>query len=410
MKSVFVMLATLAAGGLARAPLLRRDDLDGIADNYIVVMKKNLHVSAVQNHFESMRAKSVNIPDGMRGFVRSYQIEGFNGYHIECDESTLQDIRDHELVEYVSHDGLARPQAPNPPMSEPVGHFVPEYFKYWGLGRISHRLANITTYARTGLQPGKQPSIAYVIDTGIRTTHQEFGGRAIWGANFKEGSQDDDEAGHGTHVAGTIMGETTGVDNTTLAIAVKVFDGDGGPVSDIMAGLNWAVQHARNSSHITRSVANLSLGGGFCQPFNDAVEAAVAAGMTVVVAAGNDGVDACSISPASAPSAITVGGIDRHDNRLFNYGRCVDIFAPGDDIRSSFNRDDQAYAVLGGTSMASPHVAGLAAYLKARMNLKTPKDVWDHIKDLATPNQVINATDGSPNLIPFNGNPVELDI
>ncbi|KAI1821248.1 peptidase S8/S53 domain-containing protein [Xylaria intraflava] len=297
----------------------------------------------------------------------------------------------------------------HPPASldpAPEGQLVPQNDDHlWGLGRISHRQANITGYASVGLPAGGKPSIAYVLDSGIRTTHHEFGGRASWGKTFVDGTQDDDEDGHGTHVAGIIMGDTTGVDNTTLAIAVKVANDGKGLVSGMIAGLDWIVQHARNGSHIGRSVINISMGGAYCQGFNDAVEAVVAAGITVVIAAGNAGIDACGTSPASAPNAITVGAIDSLDNRVYNYGHCVDIFAPGVGIRSTFNRNNRDYAVLSGTSMASPHVAGLAAYLTARKNLTTPQTLWDYMRKLATPHQVKNAIGGSPNLIGFNGGP-----
>ncbi|KAI3322022.1 subtilisin-like protease [Xylariaceae sp. AK1471] len=403
-------LVTLATGILAAAPLLRRDDPDSISDNYIVVMKKGLENQAIQAHFDLVRSDLSNLPGGKRGFVREYHIEEFNAYHVECDETTLQDIQNHELVDYVSHDVLVRTQRATPPAPGPAGHVIPDaYVSSWGLGRISHRLANDTRYAGVALPLGGQPSTAYVIDTGVRITHREFGGRAIQGPTFIDDCSDDDEDGHGTHVAGTIMGATTGVDNTTLAISLKFIQDGLGPGSGMIAALDWAVQHARNASNITRSVVNLSCGSGFDEASNDAINAAVAAGMTVVVAAGNDWVDACNGSPASAPSAITAGAIDSLDNRAYNYGPCVDMFAPGVNILSSFHGDDQDYATLSGTSMAAPHIAGLAAYLMAREDLTTPEAVWNRIKELATPDQVIDAKDGSPNLIAFNGNPAELN-
>jgi len=182
-------------------------------------------------------------------------------------------------------------------------------------------------------------------------------------------------------------------------------------------------------------------------PMNQAVDAAVSEGMTVMTAAGNAGVDACDTSPASSKSAgmwpfpslpltkthslilfwvdykspklhqrrsnadpfsftiVTVGAITSQDQRVFNYGKCINVFAPGADIWSSFNTDDRSYMNLTGTSMASPHVAGLAAYLLARENLTSPEDVRDRITQLATPDKVVNAGEGSPNLIAFNGNP-----
>ncbi|KAI1431564.1 subtilisin-like protease [Xylaria sp. CBS 124048] len=410
MKVIFLVVAVLVAAVRAAAPLYRKDDSNGIADHYIVAMKKGLPASTIQSHFDSIRAKTLKMATGKKGFVRSYEIGEFHAYHIECDEATLRVIRDSELIDYVSSDGLLRMQTPVSPMLDPVGQLIPQtHDMSWGLGRISHRLANVTKYTSVGLLPGSQPSIAYVLDSGIRTTHHEFGSRASWGKTFIEDCLDDDEDGHGTHVAGIIMGDTTGVDNTTLGIAIKVINQGQGPISAMVAGLEWAVQHAQNNSHIDRSVINISIGSDYCQMFNDAVKATVDAGMTVVVAAGNGGIDACTQSPASEPSAITVGAIDSLDNRVCNYGSCVDIFAPGINILSTFNGDNMDYAILSGTSMASPHVTGLAAYLIARKNLTTPGDVWECIKELATPDQVQNATEGTPNLIAFNGGPTELN-
>ncbi|KAI0394828.1 subtilisin-like protease [Xylariaceae sp. FL0594] len=408
--AILVGLVTLVTGIFASAPLFFKDHPDRIPDHYIVVLKNGIGRGAVQAHFDAVRTNSLAaVGKDKKGFVREYHIGDYHGYHIQCDEEALRTLREHEHVDYVYHDSTIRRQSPLPVNVGKPGPARPDTLpQSWGLGRISHRDANVSSYGHyvvPAVPACREPSVAYVVDSGVRITHQEFGGRASWGANFVN-DINEDLAGHGTHVAGIIMGATTGVDNTASVIAVKVLEKNNGPVSAGIAGIDWAVQHAKNASQIQRSVINLSIGMDSCIPMNHAVDAAVAEGMTVVIAAGNDGKDACGTSPASAKSAITVGAIDRQDKRSFNFGTCLDVFAPGVDILSAFHDSDQSYANLTGTSMASPHVAGLAAYLLAREEgLASPADVAACIGRLATPGRVVDPGEGSPNLIAFNGNP-----
>ncbi|KAI1264278.1 subtilisin-like protease [Xylariaceae sp. FL1019] len=409
MRLVIAVLASMTAGVLAIAPILYQDHPNSVANNYLVVMKKGSEMGLVQAHYDSV--KSVSSLGDLRGFVRDFQIGDFSGYHVECNDATVEDIRKHDLVHYVTPDKTVSVQS----LPVGMGHLTPEMFDTpWGLSRISHRLPNTTGYVDVDdSQLNVLPSKAYVIDTGIRTTHLEFRyGRAVWGTNFVVNSTDDDEAGHGTHVAGTIMGAMVGVDNTTIAVAVKVLNENGtGLVSDIIKGLEWSVSDARNTSSITRSVVNMSLGGPGADQFtNDAIAAAVSAGMTVVVAAGNNNTIACDWSPASSEYAIVVGAIDDHDVRAeySNYGDCIDIFAPGSNVLSSSHDSDQSYASLSGTSMSSPHVAGLCAYLISREGLDTPQRVRERLIELATKDMVTNAN-STANFIAFNGNPGEIE-
>ncbi|KAI0892898.1 subtilisin-like protein [Annulohypoxylon nitens] len=401
MKTVLFFLTALAPSALARAPLVNRDVSDGIANNYIVVMK-TADPDELQTHYQNIHAASQLVDDGNQGVVRTYQVKGFNGYHIECDNATLETIRNHAAVHYVAQDGRVAAQSVIPnniPRSGPVANT-------WGLGRISHRGAGIPTY----VDENDDPTYAYMLDTGIRVTHQEFGGRATWGQNFIDGSQDVDDNGHGTHTAATVGGNTVGVNNSTRLIAVKVLDeNSSGAWSGMIAGIQWAVKDAQSQGRITRSVINMSIGGPKYQPLNDCVKSAVDAGMTVVAAACNYGVDACTYSPASAPEAITVAAVDESDTRpnWSNYGACVDIFGPGDNIYSAWNDADTSYQVLSGTSMASPHVAGLITYLFSREFISGQVDVNNRLIELGTQNKVQNPN-GSPNLIAFNGNPAEL--
>ncbi|KAI1208007.1 subtilisin-like protein [Annulohypoxylon truncatum] len=401
MKTVYCFLTVLAPFVLAKAPLVNRGVSDGIADNYIVVMKK-ADSKTLQAHYRQIHTTSQRINDGNQGVVRTYQVQDFNGYHIECDNATLESIRNNPGVDYVAQDGRVTAQSAIPtnvPRSGPTANT-------WGLGRISHRDAGIPVY----VDENNAPTFAYMLDTGIRVTHQEFGGRAIWGQNFITGSQNIDDNGHGTHTAATVGGNTVGVDNSTKLIAVKVLDqNSSGAWSGMIAGIQWAVNDAQSQGRITRSVINMSIGGPKFQPLNDCVKSAVDAGMTVVAAACNYGVDACTYSPASAPEAITVAAVDISDTRpnWSNYGACVNIFGPGDNIYSAWKDSDTSYQVLSGTSMASPHVAGLVTYLFSREFISGQTEVNNRLIQLGTENKVQNPN-GSPNLIAFNGNKDEL--
>ncbi|KAI1415837.1 subtilisin-like protein [Hypoxylon sp. FL1857] len=418
MKIAQLLFVALAPFALAKAPLVNRDIADPIADNYIVVMK-NADSKILHAHYQQMHASSQSTDDGKKGVLRTYQVDGFNGYHIECDNATLETIRKNPIVDYVARDGRVTAQTV-------LRHDIPRSgpgANTWGLGRISHRDPGISVYA----DQVAAPTHAYILDTGIRLTHQEFGGRATFGQNFIAGSKDIDDNGHGTHTAATVGGNTVGVDNSTRLIAVKVLDqNSSGSWSGIIAGIEWgesfagdplynttltlaAVDDAQSQDRITRSVINMSIGGPKFQALDDCVKNAVAAGMTIVVAASNYGVDACTYSPASAPDAITVAASNESDARpdWSNYGTCVDIFAPGNNIYSAWKDSDSSYQTMSGTSMASPHVAGLVTYLMSREFISGPKNITNRLVELGTPNKVQNAK-GSPNLIAFNGNKAEL--
>jgi subtilisin family serine protease len=262
---------------------------------------------------------------------------------------------------------------------------IKQYDAPWGLGRISHRGRDSPDYYYSD-SSGKDVRV-YVLDTGIRTSHSDFGGRAIWGTNFVANTPNVDEDGHGTHVAGTIAGKTYGVAKKATVVAVKVLDKTGsGYMSGLLQGLNWAVADAKKLGITKKSVINMSLGGAYTASVNEGVKAATDAGITVVVAAGNDNDTAASYSPGSAPSAITVGATDQADMRAYfsNWGGEVDIFAPGVEVVSAFNDGDTASATMSGTSMASPHIAGLAAYFIAKEYLSGYAAVTKRILDVAT--------------------------
>ncbi|KAI1759039.1 subtilisin-like protein [Hypoxylon sp. FL1150] len=404
MKIFNLALVALAPLALAKAILMGTDTTNGIADNYIVVMKTT-DQRILQAHYQQMNTSAQRNKE-MKGIKWTYGMPGFNGYHIECDNSTLATIRNDSNVDYVVQDNQVTTQAPisskAPRSNTPA--------EPWGLGRISHRESGFKSYVKEAPAKGAMKTYAYIVDSGIRVTHQEFGGRATFGHNFIDGSPDTDENGQGTHIAGIVGGNTVGVDNSTHLIAVKVLGENGtGTVSAGIAGIVWAVNDAQRRGIEIWSVINTSTAGDRNHAQNEAVRSAVEVGMTVVVAAGNDGEKACAHSPASAAEAITVSAIDRCDRRseTSNFGSCVDIHAPGVDIYSAWKDGDSAYRTMSGTSMASPHVAGLATYLMSRELIAGADAIANRLNGLGTRNKVQHLN-GDPDVIAFNGNPAEL--
>jgi subtilisin family serine protease len=264
----------------------------------------------------------------------------------------------------------------------------------WGLDRIDQRSRSLSgTFRPT--DDGSSVH-AYVIDTGVRISHKQFRGRASYGYDFVGHDRTASDCnGHGTHVAGTIAGATYGVAKRARIVAVRVLDCDGfGWMSDIIDGVDWVTRHA-----IRPAVANMSLGGDTDPALDRAVARSIASGVTYTVAAGNDNVSAARQSPADVPSAITVGATDAVDRRasFSNFGALVDIFAPGVDITSASRASDTGTAVLSGTSMAAPHVAGAAALVLDAHPHWSPKRVRDYLVTHATTGRVTNRGSGSPN-------------
>jgi subtilisin family serine protease len=241
-----------------------------------------------------------------------------------------------------------------------------------------------------------------VIDSGIRATHADFGGRVVAGFDaFADGQNGNDCYGHGTHVAGTIGSSTYGVAKNVTLHSVRVLNCSGsGTISGIVAGIDWVT-----GNHIKPAVANISVSAaGGSTSLDAAIDKSVAAGVTFVVAAANNAADACGYSPARVPNAITVGAIGNNDERanFSNFGSCVDIFAPGLGIVSLSNADDSSVATKSGTSMASPHVAGAAALFLETNQMASPAMVADALTTSATAGAITNAGTGSPNRLLYS--------
>ena len=351
------------------------DSPDAVAGSYLVMLRDHTLAEA------AVRRAAAELTRRHGGTVSRAFASTVHGFSAQMTGTEAGRLAADPAVEYVQQD--QRVSLTGTQVAPPS----------WGLDRIDQRslpLSNSYTYPSTAATVH-----AYVIDTGIRITHQDFGGRAQYGYDAVDNNTvADDCNGHGTHVAGTIGGTSYGVAKQVRLVAVRVLDCTGwGTDAQIVAGIDWVTAHAARPA-----VANLSLGGSVDPAIDDAVAGSIAAGITYVVAAGNSHADACQTSPARVPSAVTVGATDRTDTRasFSNYGSCVDLFAPGASITSTYKTSDSATAVMSGTSMATPHVTGAAALLLAANPNLTPQQVRDALVNNAVPGAVADAGPGSP--------------
>jgi len=271
----------------------------------------------------------------------------------------------------------------------------------WGLPRISQRKYEDKSKYNFPESAGKDVDV-YVIDTGVNTKHNDFEGRAIFGFNAVAREAANDFNGHGTHVASTVAGAKYGVAKKANIIAVKVLDGRGsGTLADVIAGIDYAAKNAQKTGK--RSAANMSLGGGRSQALDQAVDRAVQSGLSFAVAAGNSYADACYFSPAASTYAVTVGATANNDVLAYfsNHGKCVDIQAPGHGITGAWIGSNTATKTISGTSMASPHVAGVMALLLSEKNY-TPAELKEKLVGIATKDVVKNLPDNTVNALLFN--------
>ncbi|SCF16180.1 Peptidase inhibitor I9 [Micromonospora viridifaciens] len=384
-----VSVAAVGVGAAANAApaegTVRAANGASVAGSYIVVLKDRAgdQVAAVaQEHGASM--------------THQYR-SALKGFASRMSEQQARRLAADPRVAYVQQDGIFNVTATqtNPPS--------------WGLDRIDQRnrpLSSSYTYNTTA---GNVK--AYIIDTGIRVTHSDFGGRAAWGTNTTGDGNNTDCNGHGTHVAGTVGGASYGVAKNVQLVAVKVLNCSGsGTTSGVVAGVDW-VTAQKNSNPSQPMVANMSLGGGADTTLDNAVKRSIAAGVTYAIAAGNGNIigiaqDACKSSPARVPEAITVSATDNTDKKASwgNYGTCVDLFAPGVNITSAWYSNDTSNNTISGTSMATPHVAGAAALYLANNPSASPATVAAAINSNATTSVVSSPGSGTPNRLLYTLN------
>lgn len=366
-----------------------------IPGRYIVVFK---------GHVANPAATAANLMRGTGGQLHQTYSRAIRGFAATLPDWAVRALRNNPNVDYVEQD-----QTVSLNTDQPTPH---QHDATWGLDRIDQRelpLDSVYYYKYTGAGVN-----AFIIDTGIRATHTDFTGRVLPGHSvINDGNGTNDCNGHGTHVAGTVGGVTWGVAKAVSLIPVRVLNCSGsGTWSGVIAGVDWVANKKveESKTKLFPTIANMSLGGGASKAVDDAVAGAVNDGVTMVVAAGNSNDDACKYSPARAPSAITVGATTKSDYRASysNYGVCLDIFAPGSGITSAWKTKDTATKTISGTSMASPHVAGVAALaLEAAATAATPYDaspsaVTAFLKANATENKLQAVGTDSPNLLIYS--------
>ncbi|KAF4455950.1 subtilisin-like protease [Fusarium austroafricanum] len=360
------------------APLLKPRDGTPIEGKYIVKLADGMKISSVSSVVVTGAADKAD-------HKFSNVFHGFSGSMTDQD---VEALRNDPAVEYIEQDAVYT-----------AGGFKTQTDATWGLARLSNTNPGSTKY--TYDSTAGQGVCAYVIDTGIYTNHREFEGRASFLANYVTNSNTDDH-GHGTHVAGTIGSRAYGVAKQVKLFAVKVLDSNmRGTTSQILAGMNFALNDSKTRKGCPRGfVVNMSVGGPKSTAFDTAARNIVNAGLFMGAAAMNDATDASNISPASEPSVCTVGATTSNDRlaSFSNYGKALDLLAPGDSITSTWNNG--GWRVYSGTSMATPHVVGLAAYF---MGLgRSASGLCAYMASKSLSNRISGVPSGTVNLLIHN--------
>ncbi|MBA3532527.1 MAG: S8 family peptidase, partial [Ardenticatenales bacterium] len=362
------------------APVIAAGDRGPVIPNQYIVVFKN-GISRAQS---KAQVKEIVTQHGGR-LLLSYE-HVLNGYAVQMPEEAVFALQRNRNVSFIEQDFV-------------VAAADTQTGATWGIDRLDQRdlpLNSSYTYNTSG-----SGVHAYIIDTGIRLTHSEFVGRIGNGFDaVTAGGNANDCNGHGTHVAGTVGGTTYGVAKKVMLHPVRVLDCNGsGSNSGVIAGVDWVT-----ANHSKPAVASMSLGGSASSALDSAVQNSIGAGVTYAIAAGNSSSSACNYSPARVSAAITVGSVTSSDTRASssNFGSCLDLFAPGVSITSAWYTGDSATNTLSGTSMATPHVAGVAALYLSTNPTALPQMVRDAIVNGATNGKVIDAGTGSPNKLLYS--------
>lgn len=391
-KTQLCLHALAAATLVAMAPVYTAQAADyrfadkPVDGQYIVVLKSDAAGLASEN---SNRSSVPTVASEMArshrvDLVRSYN-QALRGFVVKASDQALARLLADNRVEYVEEDGYVQTTATQSGAT-------------WGLDRTDQRdlpLSGTYTYDTTASAVS-----AYIFDTGIFSGHVDFGGRVGTGfTSINDGNGTNDCNGHGTHVAGTVGGATWGVAKGVNLFPVRVLGCTGsGTKSGVIAGVDWVT-----ANHAKPAVANMSLCGGASSALDTAVNNSIDAGVTYVVASGNGNADACHTSPARVPNALTAASSTSTGARssFSNWGSCIDLFAPGSSIKSAWHTSATATNTISGTSMASPHIAGVAALYLAVNPGASPSAVHSAIVNSATPNEITDVK-GSPNRLLYS--------
>ncbi|XP_077985341.1 aqualysin-1-like [Glandiceps talaboti] len=368
MRILILALFVAAASAASLAPLFKAKVGDAVPNSYMVKLKDGVDIS-----------KFIQKVEDVNTFVRNRYTSVFYGVSIDIYGKNVATLRSMDEVEYIEENMIMRATVE------------------WGCDRIDQR--NLPLDGQMIIHGDGSGAHVYIADTGIRHTHVEFEGRASFFWDFDSGGDGDDCNGHGTHCAGTATGRDVGVAIKADVYSVRVLNCAGiGLTSNIVNGLD-----AIATDGTSPGLCSMSLGGGASTALDNAVRDLVSAGYSVPVAAGNDNGNACNTSPARESTADTVGSTTSTDARsgFSNYGTCVDLFAPGSSVRSSWHSSDTAYNTISGTSMACPHVAGILAVNYGSGRCSSPSTCSSTLVSDATSGVISNPGAGSPNLLAY---------
>ncbi|KAF5963173.1 alkaline protease (oryzin) [Fusarium bulbicola] len=391
-----MLYKTVVSLGLATVALALPSNKDSkglVASKFIVALKPtanvdlDLHARWVSDvHGQALARRGAE----SGGIYTTFSFPGFKGYSGSFDEDTIKIIKANSSVLHVEPEQTFTIASPVTQQSPP-----------WGLSAISNANPPSSKASYSYDSTAGAGTFVYVLDSGIYLEHEEFQGRAVFGADTSGISS---KKQHGTLVAAIVNGATYGVAKKATVVDVQVLGDDSGSSSGVLSGLSWTVNHVVSKNRAGKAVINMSLSGANSVIFNEAVQKAIDAGIPVVAAAGNANEDASKSSPGNQPNVITVAASNKDYQRWAwsNWGSACDVFAPGEEITSAWPTSASATYIASGTSEASPHVAGVIAYLFALEGSRTPAQIWSRLKELAIKDKITDVK-GVPNLLVYNG-------